>query len=128
MLARLFFLLTLLSVPPAPAGVIDALPDRFASRVLTGNATTVIKSGAGTLHMVVIGNGFSGGEIKLYDSLTGAGVMILDVIAGTASGGLLSGSGNPASANSGTVDISFTTGLTAVTTGSTGNLFTVVFQ
>jgi hypothetical protein len=103
-------------------------PPTFLSRTLIGNGTTTIKTGTGTIHGFVINNNSTGGVIYLYDSTTGSGTIATTGNAGTPSGGLLSGSGNPGANFVGPLDIQVTNGITAVVSGSTQNSFTVIYK
>lgn len=97
------------------------------SRV-TGNGTTLVKSGTGVLYGVIINNAATNGVMTLYDSLTGTGTVITALNVGTPSGGLLSTSGFPNPIFIGPLSIRFNTGLTAVRTNSSNNDFTLIFR
>jgi hypothetical protein len=131
MMARLLFLIVFFS-SQSHAGITDFLSgSSFSSKTVTGNQTLVVKNSSGSLHAVVIGNASTGGEIKVYDGTSASGLLILDLLAGTPSGGLLSGSGNPPAHYIGPLELTFSTGLTVVTSNGTTNnpnLFTVVYQ
>jgi hypothetical protein len=111
-----------------PTNPISISGATWSSRVVSGNATTTIKTGAGIIRAIVIGNGASGGVLTAYDATTGSGTQLAAVAAGTPSGGLLSGSGNPASMYIGNMDVKFSNGLTVVTSGAASNSFTVIYQ
>lgn len=100
----------------------------WSSKTIIGNGTMVVKSGAGTLHGFVINNNSTGGVIYFYDNTAGSGTIAATGNAGTPSGGLLSNSGNPGATFVGPLDITYSTGLTAVTSGSTTNSFTVIYR
>lgn len=100
---------------------------QFSYRNLTGNATTTVKSGAGTLHLITINNNTTGGTITIYDNTAGSGTKIATIQVGSPSGGLLSSSGNPGIGSSGVVDTIFSTGLTVVTAGSGNNDVTIFY-
>ncbi len=95
---------------------------------LTGNATTTVKSGAGTLHGVMINNNSTGGVVKLYDNTAGSGTLIATIQIGSPSGGLLSANGIPIPVFIGPLGVEFLTGLTVVTSGSATNNVTVLYQ
>lgn len=65
--------------------------------------TTLVKTGAGNLHLVSI-NTAAAGSVTLYDGLTAAGTKIAAI--------------NSATAGTTTYDVRFATGLTVVTVGS----------
>lgn len=89
----------------------------------TGNATTTIKSGSGRCYGLSIGDNTTGGTITLYDNTAGSGTVIAKFFVGTPLSltGFLGAHFLP-------LEINFTTGLTAVTAGSTANDFTVVYR
>jgi hypothetical protein len=98
---------------------------------ITGNATTTVKSGVGRLHSICINNNTTGGLIKVYDNTAGSGTLIMTLTIGTPSGGLLSSSGQGGPIFMGPLGVNgltFTTGLTVVTSGSTSNDITVIYQ
>lgn len=95
---------------------------------LTGNATTTVKSGSGTLHGILINNNATNGVIKIYDNTAASGTVISTIQCGSPSGGVLSTSGIPPSIFLGPLGLEFSTGLTVVTTGSGNNNVTVIYQ
>lgn len=95
---------------------------------LTGNATTVLKSGAGMLRAIVINNNTTSGVMTVYDNTAASGTKIMTVQIGSPSGGLLSSSGLPGPAQLTALDVRFNTGLTVVTTGSSSNNITVYYR
>lgn len=95
---------------------------------LTGNGTTVVKSGAGILRAISINNNTTGGTITLYDNTAGSGTKIMTLQIGSPSGGLLSSSGLPGPITLPALDIRFNTGLTIVTTGSSSNNITAFYR
>lgn len=98
---------------------------------ITGNSTTTAKSGVGRLHSISINNNTTGGLIKIYDNTSGSGTLIMTLTIGTPSGGLLSSSGQPGPVLMGPLapnGLTFNTGLTIVTSGSTSNDITVIYQ
>lgn len=94
---------------------------------ISGNHTTTVKSGSGTLHGIMINNG-TGGVAKIYDNTSGSGTVIATIQLGSPSGGLLSTSGMPNPVFLGPLGLEFTTGLTIVTTGSASNDITAIYQ
>jgi hypothetical protein len=124
------------AVASDPAAVVTISPNTsitvdaraWSSRTIIGNGTTVIKTGSGILHGFVINNNATGGVLYLYDNTAGSGTIAATGNAGTPSGGVLSGSGNPGAQFVGDLDIAFTNGITAVTSGSTVNSFTVIYR
>lgn len=95
---------------------------------ITGNSTTTAKSGAGILHAIIVGNNTTGGTVTIYDNTTGSGTVIMTLSLGTPSGGLLSTSGQLGPVYLNTLNIKFSTGLTIVTTGSSNNNVTIIYQ
>lgn len=80
------------------------------------NTTTVVKSGAGVLHSIVINTkGGVGNTITVYNNTAGSGT-ILAIIDSTASVGTL------------LYDLQFSVGLTIVTATGTAPDITVTFQ
>lgn len=81
--------------------------------------TTTVKSGAGTLHSIIITNaGATSNTIKIYDNTAASGTVILD----------FSTSGGPPVVGSYILDASFSTGLTVVTAGTTSPNLTVFYR
>lgn len=97
-------------------------------RNISGNATTVIKSGAGMLRGITINNNTTGGDIIVYDNTAGSGTRIMTLQLGSPSGGLLSTSGRPGPIQLVGLDVRFNTGLTVVTTGSSSNDVTLYYR
>lgn len=95
---------------------------------LSGNVTTVVKSGAGLLRAISINNNTTGGTVTVYDNTAGSGTKIMTLTVGSPSGGLLSASGAPGPINLTALDIRFNTGLTVVTAGSNSNNVTVYYR
>lgn len=95
-------------------------------RNITGNATTVVKSGTGVIRGISVNNNNTGGDIIVYDNTAGSGTRIATFQLGTPSGGLLSSTGlnGPLYIN---MTAEFSTGLTIVTTGSSNNNITVYY-
>jgi len=93
---------------------------------ITGNGTTTIKSGAGRLAGIIIGDNTTGGTLTIYDNTAGSGAIIAKINAGTTGGAL--GGGSNGSGFGGAMDIEFTTGLTVVSSGSTSNIWTLIYR
>ena len=72
---------------------------------ITSATTTLVKSGAGSLHAIVVNNKGSTVTVTTYDSLLGSGTKIAT--------SLLTAEGTIA------YDVAFSTGLTVVTSGTT---------
>lgn len=94
----------------------------------TGNTTVTHKSKRGVLSFVIINDNTTGGLVAIYDNTAASGAPIMSLNIGTPSGSVLSGSGQAASAPIGPLSLGFATGLTIVTSGSTANDITVIFQ
>lgn len=94
---------------------------------ITGNGTTTVKSGAGRLRGVLIGNDNTGGDVVIYDNTAGSGTKITSIQLGTPSGGLLSTTGLKGPVYL-PLNTTFSTGLTIVTSGSSNNNITVVYR
>jgi hypothetical protein len=77
---------------------------------ISAAATTTVKSGAGTLHSIIINTPVASGEVVLYDSTSSSGMKIATI---TSPSTLLSQ--GPLTA---LYDVAFSTGLTVVTTGA----------
>lgn len=95
-------------------------------RNITGNSTVVVKSGRGVLRTITINNNTTGGNIVLYDNTAASGTKIATISIATPSGGLLSSSGQPSPTVT-AYALEFATGLTVVTSGSSGNDITVCY-
>lgn len=95
---------------------------------ITGNGTTVVKSGVGFLHSISINNNTTSGTVTLYNNTVGSGTVIMSIQVGSPSGGLLSTSGLPGPVHLVGMDSKFTTGLTIVTSGSSNNNITVFYR
>jgi hypothetical protein len=107
--------LTLLSGEDQVANVLISETGRFSYTNITANATTTIKSGAGYLASILVGNhGSTGDVITLYDNTAASGTKI-----GTFTT-LIGAAPSVIEINTG-----FTTGLTAVT--ATGVAFDLTF-
>lgn len=91
---------------------------RWTYRNITGNATTTIKSGAGTLHAFCMNNQPTGGTATVFDNTAGSGTVIAT---------LTNVTGNSAFC-SGPLDAEFTTGLTVTTAGAGTNNLTFYYQ
>ena len=106
--------------------LINEAPNSYKN--ITGNTTVTVKSGAGRLQSIMINRNWTGGTIVVYDGVDANGVKIATIDVGTPSGGLLSSSGVPGPINMDSLNISFTVGLTVVTSGSTSNNITILYQ
>lgn len=98
---------------------------------ISGNATTTVKTGMGRLHSISINNNTTGGTVKVYDNTAGSGTLMMNILIGTPSGGLLSSSGQAGPVMMGPFGpngLTFFIGLTIVTSGSTSNDITVIYQ
>lgn len=95
---------------------------------ITGNGTTVVKSGAGFLRAITINNNATGGTLTVYDNTLATGTKIALFQIGSPSGGILSSSGLSGPVALSALDIRFNIGLTVVTTGSTSNNVTVFYR
>ncbi len=92
---------------------------RFSYSVVNSAATTVVKSGSGFFHGMIITNaGATSNTIKIYDNIAASGTVILDF---STSGGVPVVGGY-------IVDVAFTTGLTIVTAGTTSPVLTVSYR
>ena len=87
---------------------------RPKSTYIAADATTLCKTGAGTLHSLIVGDG-SNGTVLVYDGLTAGGTLIMSL-------GVL----NTTPPNSMAIGLDFFTGLTVVT--SAGNKVTVIYD
>lgn len=85
-------------------------------RNITTAATTVVKTGSGTLRRVVVGNPSAGGTISIFDNTAGSGTSI----------GIIAIPGATNSPFQLEYGLEFSTGLTVVT--STANNVTVIFD
>lgn len=95
---------------------------------IVGNGTNVVKSGSGILHAIIIGNNNTEGTVTIYDNTTNSGTVIMSLTLGTPSGGLLSSSGQSGPEYLNALNLGFSTGLTVVTSGSTNNNITLIYQ
>lgn len=85
-------------------------------RNITTASTTVVKSGTGTLHSVTINAlGTVASLVTIYDSATGSGTKIASINSLSISGTL-------------TYDVSFSNGVTIVTTGTVAPDITVSYR
>lgn len=83
---------------------------------ITTNATTTVKSGAGTLHSIVVNTSGATDTITVYDSTTGSGTKIGTINSAATPGATL------------IYDVAFATGLTLVTAGTTPPDITVTYK
>lgn len=95
---------------------------------ITGNGTTVVKSGPGLLRAIILNNNTTGGTMTVYDNTAASGTKIMTLQLGTPSGGLLSTSGFPSPCSLPALDVRFNTGLTVVMAGSSSNNVTVYYR
>lgn len=84
---------------------------RYSFTNMTTATTTTIKSGAGLLHAIIINKAIATATITIYDNTAGSGTKIATITFGAT---LLT---DPPLL--GTYDVSFSTGLTVVTSGAT---------
>lgn len=121
---------------PSNAQRVDSQSNQFGElavqfrnkfRNITGNATTVVKSGSGRLHSIMINRNWTGGTVTIYDNTAGSGTVIATLDVGTPSGGLLSTTGTPGPIMLGPMGLEFATGLTVVTSGSSNNNVTILY-
>jgi hypothetical protein len=122
---------------PSDGARVDAQSNQFGEtsvqfrnkyRNVTGNTTVTVKSGTGRLHGIMINKNWTSGTCVIYDNTSGSGTVIATIDCGTPSGGLLSSSGLPSPAFIGPLGLEFSTGLTVVTSGSTSNNLTFLYQ
>lgn len=93
----------------------------FSYAHLSGNGTSTVKSGAGVLGNVCVNNNDTGGSATIYDNTAGSGTVIGVINVGADS---LSTVG-PVCLD---YHVSFSTGLTVVTAGSSSNDVTVTYK
>jgi hypothetical protein len=84
--------------------------ERLKSNNITTQTTTVVKTGEGFLHTIVVNTPLASGSIVIYDNTAGSGTTIGTI---TQPGTLLAD--GPKTAR---YDVRFTTGLTIVTSGA----------
>lgn len=92
----------------------------MASAVITAQATTVVDAGEGLLQRIIIPTLVANATVKIYDSLTAMGTVLVDTI--TMPSTLLSS--GPVALELG---LNYSTGITVVTAGANMPL-TVVYQ
>ncbi len=95
---------------------------------ITGNATTTIKSASGKLHGIILNNASTSGTIVLYDNTAGSGTKIGTLTIGSVLSGLLGAAGIPNPIHLPYHGTIFNTGLTIVTSGSSSNDITILYQ
>jgi hypothetical protein len=88
----------------------------FQYQNITGDATTLVKSGAGTLHTITLNNPTATETITIYDNTVGSGTKIATIT--------VPASPQPVTL---TYDVDFWTGLTIVTAVATSDI-TVSFR
>lgn len=93
------------------ANDVTKVEQRFSATNIAAAATTVVKSGAGFLHAIIINAHVATGVITIYDNTAAAGTVIATITCGA---NVLSDP--PITA---IYDVSFSTGLTIVTTQNT---------
>lgn len=81
------------------------MADTYIYKNIASATTTVVKSGAGILHSIVI-NTTAAAAITVYDNTSAAGTKIATIAA------------SPAIGSTFTYDVAFATGLTIVTAGA----------
>lgn len=96
-------------------GSVTTVSDAYVYKNITGNATTVVKSGAGTLKGIVFNTPGTLSSMVLYDNTSGSGTKI-----GTINTTL--------GQNSLSYEVAFTTGLTIVTSGTLAADATVSYK
>lgn len=82
---------------------------------ISTNTTTTVKSGAGTLHSIVINTLGTADTITVYDNTAGSGTKIATINAALSQSTLI-------------YDVAFATGLTLVTAGTTAPDITVTYK
>lgn len=88
---------------------------------ITGNTTTIVKASSGTLHGLLVNNNATAGKIQIYDNNSASGTLIGTFTLGsavTAAGPIFLGP----------LGLEFKTGLTVVTSVSTSNNITIIYQ
>lgn len=101
-------------------------PGRYHN--ITGNSSVTVKSTSGVLMGILVNNNSTDGVVTIYDNTAASGTLFGTLQLGSPSGGLLSSSGTPGPGGWTALNVTFTTGLTVVTTGSTSNNITVVYR
>ncbi len=100
----------------------------YSFRQITGNATTVIKSGSGVLRGIILGNSSTLGTVIIYDNNAGSGTVICSLQLGSPVDGVGGIKGTPIPNFLGPTQVAFSTGLTVVTAGSTSNSISVIYS
>lgn len=101
------------------ANDVQKVEQRFNYANIAAAATTVVKSGVGVLHSIVITNpGATSNTVKVYDNTVASGTVIAD----------WSTSGGAPVAGQYIFDCAFTVGLTIVTAGTTSPNVTVTYR
>lgn len=91
------------------------------SHIAAGQATTTVKSGAGTLYSITFNSAATATNVTtIFDSVTGSGTVIAIPAATTAT--------VPTTLNFGPVGVAFATGLTILTATANGSDMTVVYK
>jgi hypothetical protein len=92
---------------------VQKVEQRFSYVNITTQTTTVVKSGAGFLHLITFGKPLALGVVAIYDNTAGSGALIGTI---TFPATLLT------DVDSYTYDVTFATGLTIVTSGATQDI------
>lgn len=95
---------------------------------ISGNSTTTVKSGSGILHAVIVGDNNTGGTVVIYDNTSNSGTVIMSLQLGSPSGGLLSSAGQSGPVYLNALNLGFSMGITVVTSGSSDNNITLIYQ
>ena len=98
------------------SGAITADPTAFSYRNITTSTTTTVKSGAGTLHTIVVNtDGTVASSVTVYDNTSASGTKIATI-------------NSLSSTQTYVYDVAFSTGLTLVTTGTAASDITVTYR
>jgi len=97
---------------PSAIGIVEGVVS-FDSARINSNATTVVKSSPGILHLITVNKAGSAWTITIYDNTQGSGEIIAQ-IDGTSIGSFA-------------FNVYFETGLTIVTSGTTPGDITVAY-
>lgn len=98
------------------AGNLSPASGNWSYAHVATSTTTVVKSGAGVLHTIVVGtDGTVASSVTVYDNTAGSGTVISVI-------------NSLSSTQTYTYDCAFTTGLTIVTTGTAAPDITVTYR
>jgi len=98
------------------SGTVTANPTAFSYNNITTSTTTTVKSGAGTLHTIVVNtDGTVASSVTVYDNTTATGTKIATI-------------NSLSSTQTYLYDVAFSTGLTLVTTGTAPSDITVTYR